>query len=334
MKATVSTVIDQVDADNWDRAVRDSGAPLFYRHAFLTAAMAHPLQEILDARFVLFWRDGEPQCGLPVFRVAAASSIVADADSNGGEGVWVSHTAHWYDSRLPCRDEVRTVLEALPGTLAELGIGRLLLQNVGDPALLDAAAAAGLERRDYDSRYRLDLRPHADYDSWVDSRGRATRRNLRRAARRADSLGWTVASPRIGEADLDRLIQLCRVSTAKHGNTEWLPVAQMRGFLRALPEPNVVTHQIRDASGNIVAAVVGLHDGPHYHSWSGGIDRDLTAGNRIDANLLLYRAELGWAFDHGCETFEGGRRSGELKRRLGMSEVPLSAIGVPGAPCD
>jgi GNAT acetyltransferase-like protein len=131
----------------------------------------------------------------------------------------------------------------------------------------------------------------------------------------------------VGTPDLGRLVDLCRLSTAKHGNDEWLPRETTMGFVSSLPPGSVVAHRWIGEHG-VVAGALGFLDRGCYHSWSGGIDPALVRDTGVDANALLYVSELAFAFEHGLGLHEGGRRSGEMKTRLGMSPTALHTVRV------
>jgi predicted N-acyltransferase len=328
LRGTAYADLDDVDRATWNAVVDAGGAPFFYRHEFLRALQAHPLYETRDARHVLIRDDTAAVVAvLPLYLVATASPLTtADDPGAAGGPCWVTHLPHWYDSRLPSTVALDEVVAGLGALLADLGVPSVTLQNVGSRPLLEALTGAGHRPEARDTRYTMDLKDHASYEEWLQARGRSTRRNLRRAVKRAQAAGWD-HSVSVGAPDPARVVDLCRLSTAKHGNDEWLPRERTINFIRALPQDSVVLHQWANRRG-VVAGAVGFVDRGCYHSWSGGVDPALLTETEVDANALLYVSELMFSYRHGLTYIEGGRRSGELKTRLGMSPTVLHTVRV------
>ncbi len=309
----------------WDRIVQDAAAPIFYRSRFLRALAQHPLYETLDSTFVVLSQSEQAVGVLPVYQVGRLSPITkAPAALNGD--VWVSHLPHWYDSRWPSILSPDELVDSMPTILAKAGVRDLVLQNVGSVPLLDALRRAGFQLIESDIRYVADLRNIPGPLEWPERLGSSTRRNVRRAVRRAELAGWHRTIEPLESADLEAVIELCRRSSSRHGNPEWLPAGATAGFLQALGASASVVHEVRDHLGALVAAAVGFHDGSTYHSWSGGVSAHVDPA--IDANLLLHVSEYEYALRHACSRLEGGRRSDELKQRLGMAPVQLYTIVV------
>lgn len=323
---TVHSDIADVLAAEWNSVIDVAGAPFFYRHEFLTSLQMHPLYEIEDACYFVVGDGGSPIAVLPIYRVSWASPLTGDGGTTTGAAEWVTHLPHWYDSWFPAAVDVRRLVEPLRGWLGDLGIPAVTFQNVGAPHLLAAFRATGHEPVAQDTRYTMQLTNHSSYEAWLQSRGSSTRRTLRRAESRARARGWhRCVSDDTSEPD--RIVDLCRLSTAKHDNDGWLPREITAAFVRSLPAGSVVVHRVTNNSGT-VAGAFGFVDRSTYHSWSGGVDPTMLEDGAVDANALLYISEIAFGFDRGLTFFEGGRRSAEIKSRLGMSAAMLHGVRV------
>jgi predicted N-acyltransferase len=326
LRYTAHRDIAGISAAVWNGVISRSGAPFFYRHEFLSSLQAHPLYHTREALYLVIEQQDSVAAVLPLYLVDQASPLTRQQDAGASGPAWVTHLPHWYDTWFPSTVPLDRVVGFLGSVLTELRIASVTFQNVGTPALLAALAAAGHEIAGQDARYTMRLTDYGSYDGWLQARGRSTRRNLRRAANRARSAGWrrcVVA----GCCELERIVDLCRISTAKHANIDWLPRGSTIAFVRSLPADSVVVHQLSNASG-IVAGAVGFLDHGTYHSWSGGVDSSMLPDGRVDANALLYLSELAYSYDRGLTLLEGGRRSAEVKTRLGMSETALHGVRV------
>lgn len=305
----------------WDGVVQAAGAPLFYRARFLTALERYPFYDVLESRFLVLGSAGTAVGVLPAYRVREASPII-ERSAAAWKGIWVSHLPHWYDSWWPFLLPAAALVPAIPHVLATAGIPQLLLQNVGHAGLCGALARSGYVLSPCDVRYAADLDAVRAYEDWERAAGSSTRRNLRRAVNRAAASGLHLSIHHPRDTDVARVVELCRRSAIAHGNHDWLPAKPVHDLMISLSN-DVVVHEIRDNKGRVAAAAVGFHDGSTYHSWSGGVEPDPEHYGNVDLNLLLYISEHRYAVGKGCARLEGGRRSGELKQRLGMYPIQL-----------
>lgn len=327
-KCIARSNIGDLPSSSWNSVVDLSGAPFFYRHEFLESLQTHPLYETDDSMYVMIEEHDRVVALLPIYLVRQLSPLTGRApDTSPAEKTWVTHLPHWYDTWLPTTVRVGRMVELLDSMMPDLGISSLTFQNVGSPALVTAFRHAGHACAAQDVRYNMRLSDYASYDAWLAGRGKSTRRNLRRAVIRAKSEGWHRSVTAVTRPEADRVVDLCRISTAKHGNIGWLPREVTIAFIKSLPVGTVVLHQIANQAGT-VAGAVGFVDHGTYHSWSGGVDSSILAGRSIDANALLYVSEIAFCYHEGLTFIEGGRRSGEIKTRLGMSETTLHSIRV------
>ncbi|HXM58746.1 MAG TPA: GNAT family N-acetyltransferase [Candidatus Dormibacteraeota bacterium] len=323
--------LGQVPAAGWDEVVEAAGAPIFYRHRYLSAYVASRLAGAEASACVVATRGGRPVAVAPAFLMSGYDPLrvlepLLEGEPERPRRLLVSHAWHCYDSTLPAIDAA--ALEALCARMVELarewgadGVAVVNVDAAARPELDSALRALGFRGAVVETRYRRAL-VGLTTDAYVDGLPRSPRRTLRRYQRRGEDAGVRVELLEPPLSGLDEFLDLCAISAAKHGNAAYYPRAAVETVVRGL-EPHVRLVRLRDGDGSTIAGSICLHDPPRFHSWAGGARYEL--GRAFSPNYLLFLAEIETALRLGCAVFEAGRRSDEFKRRYGMEPVPLTA---------
>jgi predicted N-acyltransferase len=340
MDVDVVTTIRGIPPDEWDRMVDASRAPIFYRHAFLAAYERAPLLPVERFLYVLV-RDGPTLvAGLPAYLqttadpVGLVAGVLPDPATRGNLAL-LSPCWHCYDAWLPALDRLHDALR-----LAWQGLGRLARQhrvnwygfvNVADGSPLAAAMeCAGIRMRPMQTRFVLDLRglrSMDDYLATLDSGRRNSRHGRRRAAelrkqrRRAAERSVTVSVGTPRRAGLRELLGLWRRRAARQGTGPMYAEEAFPSFVEALgPACRTIRVALEDRA---LASALCLVDGDRLHAWVAGLDYE--GADTFSPYYVLVYETVRLAMELGCSTMEGGRTNREVKRRLGMRPLELSA---------
>lgn len=319
----------------WDIVVKASGAPIFYRSDYLTAYHDAPLGDV-DRFGYLIVKD--PGGDLPVAVVPVA--LHRRADPLGGlrrihpgierGSALLSHVWHCYDTSLvglaDRTDIAAAVVAAMRDLAASWRAGWFGFVNVErGTATASALTAAGLPGAHLVDRFSADLTGLADLDSYLLRLAPRPRANLVRNARRASEAGITTDVGTSAGADLDEIAELCARTAARFGNGGFYPEGTFASFVRAL---GPVVHLLRIRQrGRLVAAGVCLVDECRFHTWTCGVDYDVT-GN-ASPYTLLFSESVALAIKLGLPVLEGGRSNETFKRRHGLTRRHLDAHVAP-----
>lgn len=315
----------------WDDVVAQAGAPIFYRSQYLAAYQEYPLAD-LERLAYLVVRASPGTAPLAIVPVALHTSpdplgrlrLIHPGIETGR--ALLSHVWHCYDTHIVGAVDRPGVAEAVLAAMAELagswGADWLGFVNVDRGSATAAAlAAAGLPGAHLIDRFWADLTGLTSLDGYLARLARRGRANLTRNARRAAELDMT-ADVRTGEeADLAEVAELCARTAARFGNPEFYPEKTFAGFVGALGQ---VVHvvQIRQ-HGRLVAVGVCFADDHRFHTWTCGVDYNVT-GN-ASPYALLFTESVATAIRLGLPMFEGGRSNDAFKRRHGLLQRELDA---------
>ncbi|MBS2963789.1 GNAT family N-acetyltransferase [Actinocrinis puniceicyclus] len=330
MTGTVEIHDDVAAVPDWDDLAADSGAPVFYRSAFLSAYRESRLLPA-DAYAYLVLRDADrrARAALPVAllpRMDPLGALAVYEPSIATERGLISHTWHCYDTWLPSRegpadlDAVRTVLAAFQSLAAELSAPWYGLVNVDATGPL-AAALTGLGAHGVpiDQRYVLDLPPGfdpADHLAALPGHQRYTLSLHRRRAERAGAVTRILEPGRGQPAAHDGLVASMEAGYFAPGGLHRLH--RLLGPAARIIEVCV--------SGRVVGLGICLLDERSLHLWTCAADR---SADEFSPFYVLFYEALKYAARLGVTRFECGRRYGEFKRRCGLRPVPLLAYVAP-----
>jgi predicted N-acyltransferase len=321
--------IADVPAAEWDLVVERSGAPVFYRHAYLSAHARTAVVPAAQAQVLVMVRDGG---GDPV--AICPASLQSPSDPLGAltrhidgyhpeDRALLSHNWQCYDTRLPAADHgaPQRILDTLHEVAVEVGASWVGFVNVAADPRLATLAAAGFEVAEVDERFRLDLRDIPTIEDFLERLRPSARRNLRRYGLRARESGVTVDVLAVSELDLDEAVALIRQTAARHGTAGFYPDGPFQDFLRSLGDL-VTAIRIRDAD-RLLAVGFCLPDADRFHMWTCGAVYEHDAA--FSPYGLLFLETVRAALASGRPILEGGRRNREYKERHGLHRVPLHA---------
>ncbi len=330
----VFDAMSKVDRQEWSSVVRAADAPAFYDCRFLDAYEQAPLQPTDAFVYLLL---GAPATAVVPAYLQGIEDAAGDitrlplAGRRPGDRILISHATHCYDSLLPARERSAGLAEKACAELARIGreLGAkwvAFLDVAADGPLAADLTAIGLDRYPMETRYRAGIAGHtggADFTTRLHSRNR--RRKMRANRRRAERLdAWTaVHVPGTADADIAAAVELCRVTTARHGTPDYYGeefgkfVDQAGDLVRVL--------EVR-VGGRLATSIVSLVDRTRYHMWAGGLDYDVVAEVGSGFALMLDAAVDDAARCGGLRVLEAGRGNGPTKERYELEPVPLVAF--------
>jgi hypothetical protein len=315
----------------WDELVRASGAPVFYRSDYLAAYHDSPLADLEQVRYLVV-RD--PAGDLPLAVVPIA--VHRRSDPLGvlrrihpgieHEPVLLSHVWHCYDTKLigsvERGDVVAAILAAMGDLASSWQVRWFGFVNVErGSATASALSAAGMPGAHMIDRFSTDLTGLTDLDGYLRRLGPRARANLTRSARRAAETGITTTVVGPADADLAEIAELCGRTAARFGNAGFYPAQTFASFVTALG-PLVHIVQIRQHC-RLVAVGVCLTDERRFHTWTCGVDYDVS-GN-ASPYALLFAESVAQAIRLGLPVLEGGRSNEQFKQRHGLTGRHLDA---------
>jgi predicted N-acyltransferase len=320
--------IADVPAGEWDHVVERTGAPVFYRHAYLSA-YARTAVLPAQAQVLIIARDAS---GDPVAICPAGVQSPSDplgALSRHVEGYspddrsLLSHNWQCYDTRLPAAGSgaLPRIVETLHEVALEAGASWLGFINVADGPQLAALASAGFDVTEVDERFSLDLHGISTIEDFLERLKASSRRNLRRYALRARESGVKVENLAVRDVDLDEAVALIRRTAARHGTADFYRDGPYQDFLRSLGEL-VTAIRISDAD-RLLAVGFCMPDRDRFHMWTCGAVYQHDAA--FSPYGLLFLETVRTALASGRPILEGGRRNREYKERHGLHRVPLHA---------
>jgi len=333
---TVEVHDDVAAIPDWDHLATDSGAPIFYSSAFLSAYRKSELLPA-DAFAYLVLRDADqsaraalPVTLLPQMDPAGLLTVYEPSIAAAPRGL-ISHNWHCYDTWLPARggpgdlDAIRAVLTAFRQLAADFAAPWYGLVNVDATGPLAAALTAlGAHGVPIDQRYVLDLPPGFAAADHLATLPRHQRDALRMHQRRAERAGAVARVLEPGSAEPDRLGRLERMIEAEHSVPCQFAPGGFQNFRQRLGQAARIIEV--SVGGRAVGLGFCLIDGVRLHLWTCGADR--AAGDFSPFHVLFYEA-LEYAARLGLARFECGRRNGDFKRRYGLRPVPLLAYVAP-----
>jgi predicted N-acyltransferase len=337
MTIEVIPTIAAIPGRTWDAFMERCGAPVFYRHAYLSAYEASPLHQVDGYAYVVDYDDGELALALPVFVQQSIDplGVLAEPfpDVRRQTGGILTHVWHCYDTWLPARSfdgTLEAALDALAALAAEANAAWYGFVNVdGGGELAARLSALGMAQAEIDERFILDLSAFDDLDEYIGHLKPRDRSKLRRYCRRAAEVGLTVTALEGGDADLDGILALVRKTAARHQNASFYPEGAFQQFVRLLGGASRVL-ELR-VGGRLLAAGVCLVDSRRFHTWTCGIDYE--QATPFSPYYLLFLEAVRAAIAEGTPMLEGGRRNAAFKVRHGLQRRPLLAFLVPtGAP--
>jgi predicted N-acyltransferase len=324
VRVEFSNTIREIDAADWDSVVSDAGAPVFYRHAYVSAYEQSPLTAV-DAFAYFVVREGDkPVAVMPAYLQTDANPLrrlhEAYPDA-AGQPALLSHTWHCYDAHVPATAEVLPkLLDTMIRTASIFGARWCGFMNVQrGNALSQALRAAGLPARHLTDRWATSLTTYEHYLAGLSLRARA---NLRRNERRATEAGVTIEALPADHASLDEITLLFVKTAGRFENNGYYPGEAFTRFVTALGD---LAHVIEVRQhGRLVAAGVCLTDATRFHTWTCGVDY------AVDGNYspygVLFAESVRLAIRLGKSTLEGGRGNEAFKRRHGLSPRHLDAV--------
>lgn len=303
--------------------MHESGAPVFYEHAYVSAYEQTPLTNA-DAFAYFVVRDGEkPVAVTPAYLQTVANPLrrLHEAYPEArDQPALLSHTWHCYDAHVPATAEVLPrLLNAMIRTASVFGAQWCGFVNVQrGNELSQALRAAGLPARHLSDRWVTDLTSYEHYLARLGIRARA---NLRRNERRSREAGVTVEVLTVGHASLDEIALLCTKTAIRFDNNGFYPGTTFTRFVTALGE---LAHVIEVRQrGRLVAAGICLTDATRFHTWTCGVDYAVDGG--YSPYGVLFAESVKLAIRLGKTTLEGGRGNEVFQRRHGMSPRHLDA---------
>lgn len=324
MHVEFSTTIREIDSADWDAVVHRAGAPVFYRHAYVSAYEQTPLTAVEAFAYFVARDGGEVVAVMPAYLQKAANPLRRLHEvypEAVGQPALLSHTWHCYDAHVPATAAVLPrLLDAMMRTASMLDVPWCGFMNVerGD-ALSQALRAAGLPARHLADRWVTGLTTYERYLAGLSLRARA---NLRRNERRSREAGVTIEAMPVEQAALDEITLLCVKTASRFENTGYHPGATFGRFVRALGD---LAHVIEVRQhGRLVAAGVCLTDTTRFHTWTCGVDYAVEGGYSPYGALFAESVRL--AIRLGKSTLEGGRGNAAFQRRHGLSPRHLDAV--------
>ncbi len=320
--------IADVPAEEWDSVVERTGAPTFYRYAYLSA-YARTAVLPAHAQVLIVARDGsgDPVAICPASLQSPSDPLGALARNIEGyhpdDRALLSHNWQCYDTRVPAVDPEAPplIVETLRELAVELGATWLGFINMAAGPQLTALAAAGFEVTEVDERFCLDLRGIDTIEDFLERLKASPRRNLRRYALRAQECGVKVENLAVRDTDLDEAVALIRQTSGRHGTADFYRDGPYQDFLRSLGEL-VTTIRISDAD-RLLAVGFCMPDRDRFHLWTCGAVYQHDAA--FSPYGLLFLESVRSAIASGRPILEGGRRNREYKERHGLNRLPLHA---------
>jgi predicted N-acyltransferase len=333
----VARDIAEIPRGTWDALVGRCGAAVFYRHdflrvyqranlgsaqAFVYLTCADPRRDPKDAllgALPAYLIDGQE-----IGRVLGMPALAADP-----RPLLVSHFPHCYDTTLLVAGADTAVAARLWAEFREqgrtLGAGGVALMNLpaDSPWVPDLAAIEGVSFLVGAARWQLAVSSFADFDAYLRTMAKSTRKTLRQAASRAAAAGavitTTAYAPGQGRDELADVVELCVQTAAKHGS-RYYPAAALGSFVREAAEFLVLRIRL---GGATLAASICFVDDDVMHTWAGGAL--YPAALNWSPNHVLFHAEVELAFRLGVARLECGRRNDEFKARHRLARRELVA---------
>lgn len=319
----------RVDRAAYEDLWRSCGSPAFYHPAMLCAIEAFPMlpfesvtyialmeRERMTA-FVVVYLQREPD---PFGTLQRATGLTFGGDNIGLLG----HIPHCYETAILVRDDSLELRAAALDVLRAVARERRMrvhgLINIADPRLLEVAERRGMAISYMHDRFYADLTPYREFEHFVAELPRHGRQEMNRQLRKFEAAGGTTSIEAPPLSNLDEVVQLCHMTTAKYGTPQYYPPATFGRFIESCGD---LVRLISVRKGDRrVAAVVCFVDPGRFHMWAGGIDY---ADCEFSPYTLMFAAGFRHAFASGVTVVEGGRTNAKTKQRLGFMPRRLYA---------
>lgn len=326
----IAETLERVGRRAYEAFHAASGAPVFYDWRMLLAAERSPLLPA-ERTFYLCARDGEDLIGfLPAYlqRLAVVDPLgllakTADVHDAGGELGLFSHMMHCWETTIPCIGANGAVRRQLVTQMrhqgARVGASYAGLLNVGDVASLPELAESGFSVRPMVDRYALDLRRFDDFEGLVRGLPSDGRQEMTRQLRKFAASGATarVLAPPYDDV-LERQCELCFETTARRGTPHYFPAGPLARFVRHCGD--LARLVVIESEGRLVGGCICYQQGDVLHVWSAGVTYDQS---EFSPYTIFFATAYRYAFDNGLRYVEAGRLNERIKRRLGLTPVPL-----------
>ena len=319
--------VGAIAAAEWDALVEAAGAPVFYRHAFLTAYERSPLQP--PRLLYVIARDGD------ALVAAVPCQLHEDADplgtlarivpDGGGGGALITHVLHCYDTRVPATELTEEVGSLVCDTMRSLaidvGAAWYGFANVAsEEGLATLLRKETLAEAAMTERYRADVEDRT-FDEFLSVMKSDHRIELGRQVRRASEAGVRVEIHDGSVAHVDALVGMLADLAGRHDASAYYWPERVVPFVRSLTGiTQVIEIWLDDV---LLAGGVCFVDRGTLHLWAAGARYGVTPFSPY--YVLVYESiRLAWA--HGASVIEGGRGNGVFKQRHGFRPVPLSGF--------
>lgn len=323
----VFDALERIDRRSYEALHAASRAPLFYDWRFLLAAERSPLLPTHKTLYLCAYAGDELAGCLPAYlqRLAAVDPLgllarAAGVRDRGGELGLFSHMMHCWDSTVPCLEAAggvrEALIDALLRTAAREGAAYAGLLNLGEAA---RPRAGRLQTHALVERYDAQLGGFDDFDHFVRALPSDGRAEMRRQLRKFDASGASarVLAPPFDEM-LEQVCELCFRTTARRGTPHYFPAAPLARFVRLCGD--LARLVVIQAQGRLVSGMVCFQQRDTFYMWSAGMAYDRSD---FSPYTICFAAACRHAFAEGLRRFEGGRLNDRVKRRLGLSPVPL-----------
>lgn len=333
VEVKVDRKIADIGARRWDALVARSGAPIFYRYAFLEAFERLPLHAVEQHFYLTATEAGELRFGVPLYAVREVDPmrvVPRVYPQHVQDTILISHVWHCYDSWLPATELDDETVAAVVAAIRELatGIGAAVYGFVNVDADGDLARrldVAGIEGRDMDTRYTADLQRFQCLDDYLATLKPKRRAQVRRYFRHAEAAGVEVIRSVARDGDLDGFVQLARETAKKYDNSDYYEPGLFQEFVRSMGDSAELI-ELR-LGGDLVGAAIGFLDDDRYHFWVCGADYD--AVPEMSPFYLTFVGLIERGIELGRPLFEAGRRNDVFKLRYGMTPRTLRAYLAP-----
>ncbi|MFD7015298.1 aminotransferase class V-fold PLP-dependent enzyme [Streptomyces sp. NPDC059928] len=310
----------------WDDLVAHLNAPVFHTRDFLRAYEHHPIQQILEPRYLeIRGTGGELLAAAPTYLQGDPLNLLGLAD---GEQALLAPMWHAPDSHLLARDvaALSHLREAFAARAAEVNASLWGFINISaDSPLVGALEDSGFRRRDLVPRWTLKREDAPNAEAYLDGMRRSVRRDYARQLRRYEEQASCFVH-RSTYPGLLGLLEMIAASAARNGSPKYYNPEPFAQFLRELGEP-VRLVEIRSNAGETLAVAVCFLEENRLQAWAGGYIR-----GREDLKFSPYYAlwwniaELMW--ETGVDTIECGRLNETFKEKMLL--VPQNLVAMVG----
>lgn len=322
----------QLQREDWEGAAKRSGASIFYAWDVIAAYAQTPLLPMTQAfYFIARDADGAARAVVPAYLsddcdpFGLLDQHVPDFDTTRRRGL-LTHYWHCYDSGIlgdvGHAEIAEALVTAFEQTAVEFGAATYGFINVPvSNKTFHALQATRLISHPLWDRFQLPLESLDTFEKYLFSLEPVFRRELQRHLRRMADAGAVcrVESPPF--THLDRVVQMCHETAARHGTGFYYPPARLKAFLlRCGAAVRFVCIWFGD---DLLGVFVCFADAHRLHLWAAGTRYDLA---RFSPYLIAFAESVRYAIANGFTLVEGGRGNGAKKRKLGFQPLPLHVL--------